>query len=66
MSWFKKEKIVLTDKQLQDELKALCQKIILKQYSSSLDENRYEKLLYEIYKRNLIPEMTLSPRKNEK
>lgn len=58
MNWFETKK---TDKQLQDELKALCDKIIAQQYSSSRDMDRYEELLLEIYKRNLRPCIKLVP-----
>lgn len=59
MSWF--EEKIKTDKELQDELRALCETIVVKPYSTSTDMDRYEKLLTEIYKRNLTPSVKLSP-----
>lgn len=50
-----------TDTELQNELKALCAVIVARQYGWSGDWERYEKLLVEIYKRDLTPEMTLKP-----
>jgi len=61
MKWFKQHQ--QTDKELQDELKALCEKVIVSQYSSFDDMSRYENLLREIYKRNLTPEAKLVPKK---
>lgn len=49
-----------TDKELQDELKAFCQVMEIKNYLSFADEKRYEALLFEIYSRNLIPCTTLT------
>ncbi len=61
MKWFQETK--KTGKELQDELKALCDKCIAQQYMSSYDENRYEKLLRNIYARNLEPCIKLIPKK---
>lgn len=59
MTWFRKEK---TDKELQDELKALCDKVIAQQLGWQRDFDRYEELLLEIYKRGLVPVIKLQPR----
>lgn len=48
-----------TDQELQAELKALCQKIILQQHPFLDDMYRYERLLAEIYKRGLEPDTWL-------
>jgi uncharacterized protein YdiU (UPF0061 family) len=54
---------IKTDKELQDELRALCDKVIVDQYWSIYEAERYEKLLREIYSRNLTPVTKLIPRK---
>ncbi len=61
MNWFKKTP--QTDEELQAELKALCLKVIAKQYTSVGDMDRYEELLREIFLRKLEPCMTLKPEK---
>jgi len=61
MEWFNKGKLVKSDKDLQDELQALCDKIIGQQMGWSEDWSRYESLLREIYRRNLTPITRLQP-----
>lgn len=63
MSWFKITP--KTDKELQDELRALVDRIVSCQFISVRNEERYEELLYEIYKRNLIPCVKLVPNKSK-
>ncbi len=60
MSWF--EQKTQTNEELQAELKALCMKVIAKQYTTVQDMERYEELLRVIYLRKLEPCMTLEPK----
>ena len=54
-----------TDKDLQAELKALCNRIIGEQLVWRGDWDRYERLLKEIYERNLEPEAKIRPVKRQ-
>ncbi len=56
MKLFKKNK---TDKELQDELKALCHRVIADGYATVDRMDRYESLLLSLYERNLTPEIKL-------
>lgn len=55
-----------TDKELQDEIKALVNKVIIMQRMSEVDQDRYEKLLYTLYQRNLTPADLLEPKDKDK
>ena len=48
-----------TDKELQDDMRAFVNTVLVKNYMTFTDEERYEKLLREFYHRNLVPEMQL-------
>ncbi len=52
-----------SDKELQDELRALCDKMIALQIYSYDDIERYEYLLKQIYSRDLEPITKLVPKK---
>lgn len=51
-----------SDDDIQAELKALCYKMVAQQIPWSEDLRKYERLLTEIYKRGLEPEMKLEPK----
>lgn len=55
-----------TDKELQDEIKALVNKVVIMQRMSEVDQDRYEKLLYTLYQRNLTPADLLEPKDKDK
>ncbi len=63
MSIFEKLFPRKTDKELQAELKALVDKIVVNPYHSPYEFDRYESLLKEIYNRGLEPETKLVARK---
>ncbi len=59
MSWFKSEP--KSERELQAELKALCDRVIVQNFAYSSDMARYEDLLYEMYLRNIEPAVKLEP-----
>ncbi len=54
-----------TDKELQAELRALCNTIVPRGGGWDGDWDRYENLLAEIYKRGLKPEIWLMPKEEK-
>lgn len=65
MGFLNKIKPIKPDKELQAEFKALVMTCLAKQYMYSDDEDRYERLLKEIYLRGLEPELTIKIKLNK-
>jgi len=62
-NWSKLVEVEKTDLELQSELKALVNRIVVEQLPGNSELRRYEKLLAEIYKRRLEPEISLKIKK---
>lgn len=65
MSWFEKKVDELTDQELQAKITALVERLVGvgAGYTDELD--RYERLLAEIYKRNLKPNKWIKPKEEK-
>jgi hypothetical protein len=65
MNWLQKMFAPKSTSEIQAELKALCEKIVLMSPTCFLDDiEEYERLTKELYKRGVEPETRLSSKKN--